>query len=179
MINILPITERARLRKVYMVRVAALVFFMLSLVALVALALIVPAFFITNLNRASIADRLKVINASELNTKAESLNTVVSEINKRLIAFSDPATKILISKDVFSPIFKLTNNNLLLDHISTTTTPEGILQVSIGGTAKTRDALLSFERSLRTTPRFSGVDVPISNFVRGSDILFTMQFNYQ
>ena len=45
-------------------------------------------------------------------------------------------------------------------------------KVSIEGTAPSRSALLSFRRALEDDANFQSVDLPISNFIKGSNIQF-------
>lgn len=44
----------------------------------------------------------------------------------------------------------------------------------IQGTAKTRDALLAFESSLRSSPYFTSVSVPLSSIARAANITFSI-----
>ncbi len=46
--------------------------------------------------------------------------------------------------------------------------------VSIAGTAPSRDRLLLFKKALDDDNNFTKVDLPISNFVKGSDIQFNL-----
>jgi hypothetical protein len=45
-------------------------------------------------------------------------------------------------------------------------------KISISGRASSREVLLSFRRTLEDNPAFSKVDLPISNFIKGSNIRF-------
>lgn len=47
--------------------------------------------------------------------------------------------------------------------------------VSIGGVAKTRRALLDFEKKLRESGRFQDIASPLSNIIQEANINFTMQ----
>jgi hypothetical protein len=176
MINMLPIEERKRLRTAYRFRVAALASFIMAVCALIAVALLAPAYFITDIKRQTVIDRLKSMDTSELDTKVGSLNSIISDINSRLTIFKDPEETIVLSSDALLPVLQYTNDNLFVNSFSAERTPEGAFTISVSGVAKNRTALLSFERALRSVPSFSGVNVPISNFVRGEDILFTIEF---
>ncbi len=45
-------------------------------------------------------------------------------------------------------------------------------KIGIDGTASSRERLLLFREALEENPAFKNVDLPISNFVKGSDISF-------
>jgi len=46
--------------------------------------------------------------------------------------------------------------------------------VSIEGIAPSREILLAFRRLLENDPLFKSVDLPISNFIKGSNIRFNL-----
>ena len=46
--------------------------------------------------------------------------------------------------------------------------------ISISGVASSRDRLLLFKRELENNIAFKKVDLPISNFVKGSNIKFSL-----
>ncbi|NIR48449.1 PilN domain-containing protein, partial [candidate division KSB1 bacterium] len=48
------------------------------------------------------------------------------------------------------------------------------VRVSINGTARDRAALSAFARELENEPRFANIDLPISNFVKETDIDFSL-----
>ncbi len=172
----LPQQEQSRLRRAYQFRIAALGTMMASLVMLVAVALLLPAYILTSIRRQTVADRLKMLDTREIDSKVGSLNSIITDINDRLKIFKKPNEIMVVSSDMLLPVLAQTKSTLLVNSFSTDRTPEGLYTISVGGVAKNREALLMFERALRATPTFTGVDVPISNFVRGSDILFSMQF---
>jgi hypothetical protein len=176
MINMLPVQERLKLLRAYRFRVAALVAGVVAFGMVIALALLVPAYLLTDIRRQTVIDRLTSMDSSELDTKVGSLNSIITDINTRLAVFQDPEKTVLISRDALLPVLTHTNQNLFVNSFSATRTPDDTLTISVGGVAKNRSALLAFERALRATPTFSGVNVPISNFVRGSDIIFTIEF---
>ena len=58
-----------------------------------------------------------------------------------------------------------------IDSIYYGNTPKG-REIRINGSAPSREKLLIFRLALENDPSFSRVDLPISNFVKGSDIKF-------
>ena len=56
----------------------------------------------------------------------------------------------------------------------TLNTPVTVRSVVIHGRATTRDALLTFVRHLERNPRFSGVELPVSNLAARADIPFAL-----
>ena len=92
------------------------------------------------------------------------------------MVFKNPEETLVVSRDALFPVLAHTNSELKINSFLIERTPEGRFTIATSGVAGNRAALLSFERALRSTPSFSGVNVPISNFVRGSDILFSIEF---
>lgn len=172
----LPIEKRIELRKAYRFRVLSLLAFMLALLVVLGLALLVPAYILTDIRRETVVERLKSMDTSELDTKVGSLNSIITDINTRLMVFKNPEETLVVSRDALLPVLAHTNSELKINSFLIERTPEGRFTITTSGVAGNRAALLSFERALRSTPSFSGVNVPISNFVRGSDILFSIEF---
>jgi hypothetical protein len=54
------------------------------------------------------------------------------------------------------------------------TVAKGDKKVNIQGTAPSRERLLIFRQALEGNPAFKKVDLPISNFVKGSNIQFSL-----
>ena len=70
------------------------------------------------------------------------------------------------------PIILKKMSNIKITDISYENDPLKGRKVSIEGNAPSREILLLFRRALEDDVLFKQVDLPISNFVKGSDIKF-------
>ena len=61
-----------------------------------------------------------------------------------------------------------------ISQISFKDTGLDVKEVNISGTAPSRERLSLFRRALEGDPLFKKVDLPISNFIKGSNIRFSL-----
>ena len=97
---------------------------------------------------------------------ARSLNTkfkIIDDANKNKFDVSERVIKKIVAKK--TPGIKITQISYKTDNF-------GEKSISIRGSATSRDTLLNFSQSLDKDPDFKKVDLPISNFIKGSDIQF-------
>jgi hypothetical protein len=88
-----------------------------------------------------------------------------------LIETTEKNKKIFSQKILNEIILKKMSNIKITEIIYKNDIKEGE-KISISGQASSREVLLSFRRTLEDNPAFSKVDLPISNFIKGSNIRF-------
>jgi Tfp pilus assembly protein PilN len=175
MINLIPIEERKEVRKDFYYRLLIVFLGMLVFVMIISLLAILPTYFISLENKISMSQRLE-----------KQKNEIMPEIDqKSLVAIKELDTRLALleksrkNKYVFS---EMVVNELLSDKVA------GIKiksisyendssvggRINLTGLSENREQLLLFRRTLENNPSFKDVDLPISNFVKGRDIQFSL-----
>lgn len=175
MINILPIEEKAKYKRIYGIRVFTLAIYFLVALLVLGGVFLAPSYILSEMKEGIAEERLDKVKAAAGETGTESLDAIIGDINTKLKVFPDDPV-FTFSKDVILPILSKKTAEISITSISYSKTTDGKLGISISGKALNRDALLSFERDLETEPTFSGVALPISNFIKDKDIEFIIQF---
>jgi hypothetical protein len=157
MINLLLKERKVSLNRMYYVRLATVFVFMMAVVVLLAVLA----------ELAAVKDTAK--------DPKDELSSIVADINKKLGVFASPAERFVFSRDGLLPILGRKNDSILITNISYDGTGTA-KKMTVNGVAKNREALLSFEGELKKEADFQGINVPISNFVQGSNISFSIQF---
>jgi len=136
---------------------------------------LMPSYFISSVKETVAGTKLEVQKAQPLpEPGAESL-IAVKDINNKLALIENA------EKNKFLPSYKVINSVLLgkrpdirITQILYVNDPALGKKISITGTAPSREVLLLFRQSLEDNPTFKNVDLPISNFVKGSNIQFSL-----
>jgi len=179
MINLIPENYKKFLETDYKFRRLALIFWFIFLVSLISLVFYLPAHILTKVkaneivlqeaqlglgvsNEASVPTSK---NLSEAITALSRANKLTDEINAKM-AFSDAfeTLKILESKPTAIRIYEILYSNL----------PEKAALLNIRGVAGTREGLTMFGRFLGTVERLEKIDIPISNFVKDTNLEFSV-----
>ena len=175
MINLIPIEERKEIKKDFYYRLLIIFLGMLIFVVTISFVAILPTYFISLEKKISMSQKLE-----------KQKNEVMPEIDqKSLVAIKELDTRLALleksrnNKYLFS---EKVINELLGDKVSgikiksISYESDFIIggRISMTGLAKDREQLLLFRRTLENNPSFKDVDLPISNFVKGRDIQFSL-----
>ena len=175
MINLIPAEEKKEIRKDFYFRFLTVFFVTLSFLVVILLIATLPAYFVSLEKKVSTEERLDkqknevmpemdqqaVISIKDLDTKL----SLLAEARKNQYIFSQKVINEIVSQRV--PGIKITRFGYEND-------PVDGREVSITGLAQNREQLLLFRQALESDGFFKKVDLPISNFVKGSDIEFNL-----
>lgn len=174
MVNLL--SETRLLARRYLLRFVTVASLALALALALGGALLVPSFFLA---RATAEAGERYLAALEdivgLRERAGVARAVASDAERLSVMES------YARPPVFSPLLSALSSAIPRGVILTSVSVAragGETAVSVGGSASTRSALLSFADALRTTPAFSVVALPVGALASESDIPFTISFAY-
>ena len=85
-----------------------------------------------------------------------------------------PENRYLISEKVIKEVVSRKIPGIEITHIFYENSPINGKKISISGLASSRERLLLFRQSFENYTIFKKVDLPISNFVKGSNIQFNL-----
>ncbi len=180
MINLLPIEEKKNLRRQYNKRLTLVCMTMFLFLAIASMIALLPSYLL------SIAkDKIETSRAMALKNKGElttdpTTALLVLATNTKLDSLSMNGTSPTLAFDSIidkkMPTIKLTDFSYQKKDKNKKGT--ALATISISGTASSRDSLLSFKKSLEGDTHFSGINLPVSDLVKNSNIPFTFTFDY-
>jgi hypothetical protein len=174
MINLIPNEEKKRMVKDFYFRLGVMFLFMLSTSLLVASVAILPSYFLSSLRRSVDSDKLATLKAEpepEINPKIAS---IIKDLDTKLsVVEKAEKNQYLLSEKIVNEVVLKKMPDIRINEISYIVTGAN-KSVSIRGIAPSRERLLLFRRTLEEDPAFKKVDLPISNFIKGSDIVFSL-----
>lgn len=175
MINLIPNQEKKKMARDFYYRLTVIFILMLSTVVFIAALALLPAYLLSNSKKNIALQRLELQKAETAPFFNEETREIIKQTNKKLdIIETAQNGKFPVSEKVISAVLKEKISSIKIVQISyENNTVEG-KKIRISGTAPSRDVLLLFRKTLESSEAFKSVDLPISNFVKGSNIQFYM-----
>lgn len=169
MINLLPVSEKNRLRNEYRLRVVAYSLLMMSFVGVIALVTLVPSVYFV-LAHESVAETEQAIASEAVDQSTlDELKVQVELFNKDIGELSSRQAEHLTIEHVVSQLVSERTSSIDIDQIFYAVR-EGIVHIELRGIASDRDSLSEFSQLLEANPFFHKVDVPVENYIESDNI---------
>lgn len=174
MFNLLPDNLRKIIVKEYSLRRAIVILFFIIFIQISFMVFLMPTWLISTykeedvvLRGADMNGRLSNLNIASTTDDIKSLNNKVSVIQTYLDypGFNKYLTFILSKQ----------TKSILIKNIAYSNADSKSVTISVDGTAATREVLRNFVKSLQTSESFKSVDIPISNYAKEKDLVFTIK----
>lgn len=177
MINLLPEIEKKKLKKIHSLKVVVLSMYLLALVCVSGAVFLLPTFVLSESKEKSLVEKLAAVKKNNENDKSDTLDAVIDDINSKLKVFPETG-EFVFSEDVLAQILAKKTKDISITSVSYVGTGED-KKISVVGRANNREALLNFERDLSTVPQFTGIQLPISNFLKDNNIDFIIEATFK
>lgn len=177
MINLLPQEQKKALQRYATIRFIVVILLFVCFLTIVATLFLVPVYVFIDSKAKLAQTQLAQITTTEGFKNDETLSEIIGDINKRLNVIGLDKKDVVISDVIIMPLLQAKPATLTLTEIFVAKNEEGIFAVQIGGIAPNRESLQGFVASLEKVSTFINVTLPISNYVKGTDIAYTINFN--
>jgi len=159
--------------KDFYLRLVTVFFVMLSVSLLIASVAILPAYLLSFTEKTLIDAKLELQNSEPIPLLDQDTLAVIKDLKNKLNLIENiQQNKTTFSQKVINEILLKKMPNIKITEIYYENNPQTGEKININGRASSREVLLSFRRALEDNLSFSKVDLPISNFVKGSNIKF-------
>ncbi len=176
MVNLLPNSAERAVVWRYRLRLVTLVSLMAALAAFLGGLLLLPSFFLA---RATADAGLRYADALDqtvgLTNRAGAADTLAA-LSER-VRILDQYAAAPVTPSIIAPLVGALSSSITLTAIDIGRTDTGA-DVSVTGSAKTRDGLLAFANALHGVGGFSNVSLPVSQLAADTDIPFTISFTF-
>lgn len=173
MINLIPNQEKKKKVKDFYFRLTVVFLFTLGFCGLLVAVAVLPSFYLSYINK-NLAE--KKLEAQKLEpmplVDLGSLNLLEDLNGKLALVEKAKENKYSVSSKVINEIVLRKMPDIKINQILYARGSSGEKKVEIRGLAPSRERLLFFRRALEDDIAFKEVNLPISNFVRGSNIEF-------
>lgn len=184
MINLLPVTEKQKIKKIYHMRVLSVCLALASILLVVSVIAFVPSYFTAVTKYEGIAAALDLSRNDSLPSR-DDLKGIVKKANEKVSILQNTDASHPPVSDVFREIISAKGGVRLTGFSfgATAASPKGKktegapsseFHITVHGISKERDDLLAFIKALESNALFESVDFPISNFVKEKDLEFSI-----
>lgn len=154
-------------------KLAILFFATLDFCILIAFVSIIPSFFISSVRSSEINSQLDIQKSEPLPQRGEEAIASIRDINNKVnLIEKSEKNRFLPSNNVINAILLNKRPDIKITQILYENDEIKGKKISIIGTAPSREVLFLFRIALEDSALFKKVDLPISNFVKGSNIQF-------
>ncbi len=173
MINLIPNQEKKDKTKDFYYRFFVVFLMAVGFCALIASVSILPAYVFSLINKNLANSKLESQKAEPVPVADQNSLAIVKDLDNKLKLIEDAEkNKYLISQKIINEILLQKMPDIKIHQINFENTVSDGKKVNIQGVAPNRERLLLFRLALEDSIAFEKVDLPISNFVKGSDIEF-------
>jgi hypothetical protein len=174
-INLIPKEEKKKMTVDFYYRLAVLFLMMLDFCILVVSISILPSYFISSMKNALVDAKLETQKREPLPLFDQQTLAVIKDINSKLdLVENSERNKFLPSLKVIDAILLKKRPDIKITQILYENNGVQGKKISLTGTAPSREVLLLFRQALEDSPTLKNIDLPISNFVKGSNIQFSL-----
>ena len=173
MINLIPNTEKKKMIKDFYLRVLVVVISALSGCFLIIFIALLPSYFLSSVKKNLANERLNAQKNELVGTVDQEALVEVQDLNAKLgLIEQAEKNKFAVSQVMISETVLKKMPDIKITEFFYENDPASGEKITIRGRAPSRDRLLFFRRALEGDLTFKKVDLPISNFLKGSNIAF-------
>jgi len=175
MINLIPKEEKKRMTIDFYSRLAVLFLMMLDFCLIVAFISIIPAYIFSAIKESTVNTKLETQKAQPIPLLDQQTLSTINGINSKLkVVENAEKNNFSVSEKVINDIISVKMPGIKITQILYKDDSTTGQKISLEGTAPSREVLLQFSQALADSPNFKNVDLPISNFVKGANIQFSL-----
>lgn len=173
MINLIPKEDKKIMVANFYYKIAVLFFVTLDFCIFVAFVSMAPSFFVSSVKYSEIISKLEIQKNEPFPQGGEEAIASIRNVNSKInLIENSEKNRFLPSNSVINAILLNKRSDIKITQILYENDEIKGKKISITGTAPSREVLLLFRIALEDSTLFKKVDLPISNFVKGSNIQF-------
>ena len=175
MSNLLLPQDIQHIKRLYQKRFVVVVLHALVVLVVIAGGCLSASYVYSTNEENVLLAKKAVLEKRETGELKQSLVMTITDINTRLSAFDGTSLSSPIIASFVDPIMKAKVASVYLTNLAYTADPNTTTaRIVLSGVSTSRESILSFADNLRKTPGISAVDVPITNFIKESNMPFTI-----
>ena len=180
MSNILPPQEIKKIKGLYKKRLIVVSLRAVTILSVIAAACIVPSYLYSKQEEGALLAKKAMYEQQETGELKQDLVTSIGDINTRLSSFGDTAYASPLVASLINPILQARTSSVYITGLTYTLDKDAdVAHVTITGISINREAILAFGDNLQKTPHITNVNVPITNFIKESNMPFTITLDTQ
>lgn len=172
MINLIPNREKNLIMDNLRARFLITLFVSLTVAFFIGAVAFLPAYFFSSIKKEIANNKLDEQRKEPLPRFEQKALSVVQDLNNKFKLLENAeANRFIVTEKVINELVLRKAPEIKLTQISYSA-DSGRKIITVRGFAPSRESLLAFRFMLENNPSFTDVDLPISNFIKGSNIQF-------
>lgn len=174
MLNIFPKIEKKKIMLEYRLRLATVAILSVATLIFSSLVLLAPAYLIAVEKNNDAKNALAILQEKDSKVVNEKdVNAEVVAVNKNIALFLKPGVTYTASPITFiEKILEMRGDTIRISGFTYDASGAEERMV-ITGNARTRESLARFIEDLKKEPKFASIDLPISSYVKSTNIDFS------
>jgi cell division protein FtsB len=175
MINLIPNKEKKKMVKDIYWRILIVFFVAMGLAFSIVSIAILPYYYFSS-SALELTEERKTVEQNMTSLQSsEDTEALFENLDLKLnIIEESKRNKYVVSKKIINEIINKKMPDIKINQITYENISSKEKSINIKGEAPSRERLLLFRLTLENNTNFKKVDLPISNFIQGSDIKFNL-----
>ncbi len=175
MINLIPTEEKKEIVKDFYLRFSVIFFIVLNFLILLFLIAILPSYLISYEKKNSINNKFEMQKNEIIPEIDQKAQASIKDLDAKLALLDKTKnSQYVFSKKVIDEIISKKVSGIKITSFSYENNSLEGKKVNITGIAGNREQLLLFRKLLESDTSFKEVNLPISNFAKGSNLDFNL-----
>ena len=175
MINLLPIEKKKKVINEQRLRIITFYLYVVGSCFIIALVSLLPSYFPAVVKNHIEHKKLVELNGLPVSELDQETSVIVQNINSKISLIDNAEkNKFLVLENALDEIISKKMPDIKITSFHFDKDKDGGKKIVLKGIAKDRTRLLLFRQALESDKNFSSVDLPISNFVKGTNIDFML-----
>jgi len=175
MFNLLPLSEKIKIRHEYIMRFLVVAFFFLFITVCIGMILLFPSYLISKSKEKAARQTNEALEKSLQARDDSGFQALLKQTGDKIKVLTESPKAVGIT-DIFDHILDKKSSLIKLTNISFSDDGNNA-EIILKGMASDRDSLLAFTKQIEKDSLFSKVDLPISNFTKDKNIDFSLKIN--
>ena len=173
MINLIPNQEKKKMVRDFYYRFATLFLLMLCGATLIATVALIPSYFLSIAKNNEVDQKLEIQKKEPAPASNADTLAMIKDLNTKLnLIEKSEKESFPVSEKIIKAVIMKKIPGIVITQISYEADPAKGKKISVNGTAPSREVLLAFRQAFEQDVAFKTVTLPISNFIKGSNIEF-------
>ncbi|MCX6757336.1 MAG: hypothetical protein NTZ44_00400 [Candidatus Nomurabacteria bacterium] len=179
MINLLPLEEKDKISTEYIFRIVSFYFYVFGTCFFVASITLLPAYFFSSVRENLAIEKLQNLKDLPVTELDHETNNAIQDVNSKVsIIENAEKNKFLVLENMINEIIFKKMTDIKIMQFDYKKDKDGLKTLNLHGLAPNRERLLLFRQTLESDKMFSHIDLPISNFVKGANIDFSLNLTF-
>jgi len=176
MANLLTLPEKLYIRKMYRTRLVIVVLISTFVILSIGIITFLPTLFWSTVKEKAASERLSVIKQIISAEEQKNIQEDVISTNKKISLLKSGNARSVSMSDVTEIVIQRKSRSILITAFfyENKLLDEQEQKMTVSGIAQDRYSLLLFVNQLREENIFEEVNLPVSNFVKNTDIPFSL-----